>query len=297
MRAPPPIGVVVISRNEGCHLAATIENLERTLPANATIAVVDDGSEDGSADFLVRRRGRRVRLFRNPFLGASMGVTRARNFGAEEVKGEILVFSDAHMTYPPLWWRPLVDLLEQPGVGATAPVIVDSAGSPIRGVGLTFKNAALEVRWLKHRGRTVREVPILPGACFVIRRDVFDAAGGWDEGMLHRGNVDNEISVRLWLLGYRLLVTPEVTAGHLFRKQSPYPVGWPEYLQNRLRLPFVHFKPERISETVQALAHQSNVGAALLLIANSDAAGRRRELAERRVHDDDWFFARFGIKI
>lgn len=286
--------MIVLSRNEGAHLKRTVANLEQTLPRNGDIAVVDDGSEDDSSDFLLRRRGR-VRLFRGPFAGMSLGVTRARNFGAAETKGEILVFSDAHMEYPEGWWQPLVRLLEQPEVGAAAPLIYDTAGSPLRGCGLTFKNEAMEIRWLKDRGRAAREAPILPGACLVMRRDVFDATGGWDEGLLHRGNVDNEFCVRLWLSGYRLMVTPESTVGHLFRKQSPYHVGWPEYLHNRLRLALVHYKPERISKVVAALSGHPRIGEAVLLASEGDAAARRRSLAFRRARDDDWFFEHFAI--
>jgi len=54
-RSGKRISVVVISRNEGRHLKQTFENLEDTLPDDAEILVVDDGSTDGSADFLARR--------------------------------------------------------------------------------------------------------------------------------------------------------------------------------------------------------------------------------------------------
>jgi hypothetical protein len=113
--------------------------------------------------------------------------------------------------------------------------------------------------------------------------------------MLQRGNVDNEFSVRHWLLGYELLVTPETVVGHLFRRHSPYPVGWPEYLHNRLRLAFVHFNARRIAKVVAALRAERRFGEALLLIAKSDAAERRGQLLQSRLHDDDWFFDRFGI--
>lgn len=292
----PSISVVVVSRNEGPHLKSTIASLEATLPPRAAVVVVDDGSEDGSTEFLARRKGR-VRLFQGPLMGTSIGVTRARNFGASECAGDIVIFSDAHMQYPGGWWQPLVAALEDRTVGAVAPMITDTAGTPLKGCGLDFKDAGMTVRWRK-RGRSAkpREALILPGACFAMRRDVFRATGGWDEGMLHRGNVDNEISVRLWLLGYRLMVAPESVAGHLFRKASPYPVGWPQYLHNRLRLAFVHFKPERIARVIAALSKQKHLGEALLLVAASDAAKQRKQMAARRCHDDDWLFQKFGLR-
>src|SRR5256885_860886 len=82
------------------------------------------------------------------------------------------------------------------------------------------------------------------------RRDVIEATGGWDDSQLQRGNIDNEGCVRFWLLGYELLITPDTVVAHKFRKKSPYHVGWPEFLFNRLRLAFVHFNPQRLGKVV-----------------------------------------------
>ncbi len=67
------ISVVVISRNEGRELKRTVENFDDTLPAGSEIIVIDDGSSDGSANHLARRRGR-IRLHRVH----GYGVARAR---------------------------------------------------------------------------------------------------------------------------------------------------------------------------------------------------------------------------
>ncbi len=48
----PRISVVVIALNEGSNLRRTVENLQSTLNGNSEILVVDDGSDDGCADYL-----------------------------------------------------------------------------------------------------------------------------------------------------------------------------------------------------------------------------------------------------
>ena len=51
--ASPTISVVIISRNEGEQLAATVANMRETLPRELReLIVVDDASTDGSAEFL-----------------------------------------------------------------------------------------------------------------------------------------------------------------------------------------------------------------------------------------------------
>jgi GT2 family glycosyltransferase len=283
--------MVVISRNEGKDLRRTVENLEDTLPGDAEIVVVDDGSTDGSADFLKSRR-KRLRLLRS----SAIGVAKSRVLGASQTRGDVVVFADAHLGLDRNWWQPMLEPLENPQVGAVAPAIAKLPATPMRGYGLTFRGPAMEVRWRKRRPKGPAPAPILPGCCVAMRRDVLEATGGgWDAGLLQRGNVDNEFSVRLWLLGYELLVVPETVVRHRFRPVSPFPVSWAPYLHNRLRLAFVHFKPKRLGAVVAALRRKPSFGEALKLVMDSDIAARRREVGAARKRDDDWFCDRFHI--
>jgi glycosyltransferase involved in cell wall biosynthesis len=285
------LSVVVISRNEGKRLRQTVENLDDTLPDGGEIIVVDDGSTDRSADSLGRRRGR-VRVHRVN----GHGVARARNFGARLCLGDLIVFADAHIGLGSGWWRPLAEATADPRVGAAAPGITNMRKPEAKtGYGLTFKGPSLDVRWLRRRPKSPAPAAILPGCCFAIRRKVLEATGGWDDGLHQRGGVDNEISVRLWLLGYELLITPGATVAHLFRKESPYPVGWAQYLSNRLRLAFVHWNEERLGKVVASLRNLPEFGEALALLIESDISKRRLEIRNRRVRDDDWYFEKFGL--
>lgn len=283
------ISVVVITRNEGSELRRTVENFDDTLPAGGEILVIDDGSSDGSAGRLRTERGR-IKLHRVE----NYGVARARNFGASQARGDVIVYADAHIRLEPEWWRPMVEVLGDPKVGGVAPAIAGYRSGRI-GYGLTFKDASLEVRWRRRKPRAPAAAPILPGCCFATRRDVIEATGGWDNGQLQRGNIDNEGCVRFWMLGYELLITPDTVVAHKFRKRSPYPVGWPEFLFNRLRLAFLHFNAERLGKVVGRLRNYPGFGDALMLLADSDIAQRRTELRSRRIRDDDWYCGRFNI--
>jgi len=284
----PRISVVVISRNEGNFLRRTVDNLIDTLPGDAEIIVVDDGSTDHSADRLPRR----VLLHR----AQGLGVAKSRNFGGRQATGDILIFADAHLGLDAYWWRPLTRHLEDPRVGAVAPGIARWRDDGPRGWGLRFKGPQMDVSWFHRKPKGPAAVPILPGCCLAMRRDVFErAGGGWDNGLEQRGNVDNEVSVRLWLLGYELLIVPDVLVRHRFRKTSPFPVGWPQYLHNRLRLAFVHFGPERLARVVSSLRGYPRFGEAMALAVEGDAGARRREIFSLRTRDDDWYFDKFRL--
>jgi len=285
----PRISVVVIALNEGEYLRSTVESLEATLPPDSEILVVDDGSVDGSAEFLSGAEGA-LRLVRSN----GLGVARARNWGARQTKGDILVFADAHIQLPPEWLPPLLAALDSPQVGAVAPAVYDLDASQNKGFGLYLKGPDLRAGWLHRRGNEPYPVPIAPGCCLAMRREIFQATGGFDDGLLSRGGVDNELGLRFWLLGYELRIVPSVAVGHLFRRVSPYSVSWTTYLHNGIRLALLHLGTDRIARVLEALEKHSAFQAALALAKQGEIGPRRAELEARQVYSDDWFFQRFG---
>ena len=180
------ISVVLITHNEGLNLRLTVENLQETLPAAHEILVVDDRSSDRSTDFLNYTAGP-VRLVRPQ---RRLGVAGARNYGARRANGGVIVFCDAHISLPRGWDRPMLDLLEDPLIGAVAPCISDRGARHRKGFGLRPRGPDLDIEWLNRKGNDPYPVPLLPGACMAMRRDVFQAAGGFDRGLIRYGVED-----------------------------------------------------------------------------------------------------------
>ena len=285
----PDISAIVVTLNEGLQLCHTVEQLRATLPSPSEIVVVDDGSTDGSLDFL-GDASEGVTVLRT----SEVGVARARNAGARAARGDILVFCDAHIAMEPGSWEPLIELSQAPKVGAVNPAVCDYHDPGRIGYGLKFGKFDLEVEWLGEGTGEPRPVPLLAWACAVMRRDVFDATGGFDAGMIRWGSIDNEMSLRLWLEGHELWVMPRVRVAHAFRNERPYPVAWSPSLHNRLRLAFVHFEQADRALVVDALRSHEAFPAAVALTIEGDIPARRRALAGRKVYDGTWFIDRFG---
>jgi GT2 family glycosyltransferase len=284
------ISVVVISRNEGRELKATVENLLRTLPkTRREIIVVDDASTDGSTAFL--RAHREVRLLRTD----GVGVANARNFGASQAGGDVILFCDAHMRMPARWRTALLEPLESRRVGAVAPGVYSLTEPERRGFGLYLSGPDLHARWTQKAGRKPLAAPVLPGCFLAMRRDVFAATGGFDGGMRQLGGNDNELSLRLWLLGYELLIVPRIEVGHLFRTTIPFDATWAAVVHNRLRTAFVHFGRERIERVVHALREYKSFPSGLAMTVEGDPFTRRARLLAERKRTDDWFFEFFGM--
>jgi GT2 family glycosyltransferase len=291
MRRVNTISVVIVSRNEGRELRRTVQNLFDTLPRRRReLIVVDDGSTDGSTRFLKRHPD--VRVVRS----SGVGVANARNLGASKAGGDVIVFCDAHMRMPKGWHRPLLEPLASDRVGAVAPGVYSLSDPRRRGFGLHLSGPDLHARWNHKPGRRPAPAAVLPGCFLAMRRDVFAATGGFDSGMRQLGGNDNELSLRLWLLGYELLIVPAIEVGHLFRTRIPFDATWASVLHNRLRTAFVHFGHARIGRVIDALRSYESFPHGLAMTIDGDIFTRRRALHAERRRTDDWFFERFGLQ-
>jgi GT2 family glycosyltransferase len=283
--------VIVPSRDEGPHLRRTVHAVLATMPSDGEVVVVDDASTDGSADFIGERYPA-VRLLR---METNVGPSAARRRGAEAATGDMLVFSDAHVTPQPGWFEAFSDALEDDGVGAVGPAMGDAENPQLYGFGATWRLPKLHLYWLEYRSPRPHEVPLLGGAFVAMRRDVHDECGGFDDGLLGWGAEDSELCVRLWMLGYSCLVVPAVAVAHRFRTDFSYAVDMALIVHNYLRLAFVHLDGERLERVVDHYRRHPGADRALALLAGGDTYERRAEMQARRCHDDAWFVERFGL--
>jgi GT2 family glycosyltransferase len=153
-----------------------------------------------------------------------------------------------------------------------------------RGCGLKFTGPELTAEWLPRRSDLPPPAPILAGCTLAIWRHVFQETGGFDGGMLCSGGVDNEICLRLWLLGYTLWIEPRVDVIHLFRKRHPYPIRWDTVLHNRLRLAFVHLDNVRVERVIRTLRSHDRFPAARAITVHTKIAAASCAILVKRWH-------------
>ena len=287
----PRVSVVIITRNEGAELRTTVTNFFETLPADRReLIVVDDDSTDGSAAFL-EDMPEVVRL-----VSPGIGVARARNFGASRASGDVILFSDAHIRAPQGWHDAIVQALRAEAVGAVAPGVYSLTEPHRRGFGLSLTGPDLHTRWRVRQSLDPYPVPILPGCFLAMRRETFARTAGFDSGMRQLGGNDNELSCRFWLLGYELLVVPEIEVGHLFRVTTPYEAKWAALVHNRLRMAFVHFEACRVERVLHALRAYEAFPSAMAMMLDTDVFARRALLSASRRFDDSWYFEKFALE-
>jgi len=283
--------IIITTKNEGINLKNTIYSLTQTRVGKSfEVIVVDDGSTDQSTAFLEKdSRYSQVKLLKTE----GLGLARAKNLGAKYAAGKYLVFSDAHMSYQSFWLDYLEEVLQDKTVGAVGPAIASLAEPSRIGFGQTL-TPEFRLAWLPKPAKA-SEVPILPGGLMVVKSKIFYELSGFETLMERWGWEDVELSLRLWLLGYRLLVVPKVVVYHLFRQKQPYPTSREASLKNLFILALNHLKEERVQKLFTLYSRYEEFSRAVGELIFNYPFTRRSELFNLRKYDDDWYFQKFKI--
>jgi len=217
---PPRVAVIVVNWNRKDLTAETIESLIEDGYPELQIIVVDNGSKDGSADFLAIKFPK-IRIIR---YNRNLGFARGNNQGIEvalAADADYLFFLNNDATVVPGCIRTLVDLLEEtPTAGAVGPFIVYSK-EPDKiwfGGGLVslWSGAILHSHIRKRLSvSNYRNQPTeyITGCAFLVRARLIRSLGGFDAGFLLYSE-DVDLSLRLRSAGWELWVTPEAIVKH-----------------------------------------------------------------------------------
>jgi len=173
---------------------------------------VDDGGAPQSlapARELLAERRAPVHLLSQP----SRGPAAARNRGAREAKGRVLVFLDDDMLVSPgFFTRHLRAVDGNPGCWVVGRITHPEAlrQSPFG----RYRHARWEEFHETHASRGLQETGGISAANLALPASDFAALGGFDEGFALAGCEDRELALRARARGLRILYDPENVALH-----------------------------------------------------------------------------------
>ena len=219
---PPLVRVIIPSHNGSATLRRCVKGvLENTSYRNVEVVVVDANSDDPQSLALYDdlRQVDRVRVVAAP---GPFNHAAACNVGARDARAGLLLFlSDTIEVADPGWLGELVRMACRPGVGVVGAKLRD-ADAALRHAGLAagpdvlglMFHGADEAAWgVFGSPNHTRNWSAVTGACQMVRRDVFDQVGGFDESY-RQVNDDVALSLRASQLGYRTAFTPFAVLVH-----------------------------------------------------------------------------------
>ena len=290
----PRVSAIVVSYNTRDHLLRCLEALLASTGVSLEAILVDNASTDGSVE-AVRARFPEVRIIAN---AANLGFSRANNLGLRAARGPYALVVNSDCEVRPGAVETLCAVLEaRPGVAIAGPRTVGADGAPQVSFGPSLTPLA---EW--RQGRLVRGVKAgeatalsramalaqreqepdwVSAACFLARRAVLDAVGGFDESFfLYEEDVD--LCVRVRQAGGRILYTPKAeVVHHLGRSMDQAPaLARLEYHRSHLRFYAKHNSP---AERLVLRAWMAGRGAWGWMTAGPGAAGRQRRAEERTI--------------
>jgi GT2 family glycosyltransferase len=216
----PLVSVVIVNWNRRDDVLKSLHYLRCQRDTPHEVIVVDNGSSDGSVEWLSQLEG--IKLIA---VGSNVGPAQARNIGVEHASGEYILFLDSDAVLGKWGLDRLVALMDgDPSIGIAGCRIINSHTRKLD-------------QWFYQHPATTHEHRMFDTYSFsaagAIARPAAlrDAGPFWDELFIYNEEVD--LSIRVLRAGYRVIYYPGVRVYHTPSTQGR--LGPPNYWRLQIR--------------------------------------------------------------
>lgn len=226
------VSIILLTYNNEGDLAMCIPSILGQTYRHFELLVVDNGSTDGTVEF-IRTRYPEITLIET---GANLGYAGGNNFGFGCAKGDYIVVVNPDTWVYPDWLSSLIKPLDvDPAIGITNSKILEyddrdhgACGNTSHYTGLHFPRGMEKSASAFTKPETLSAIS---GCSFAIRRELLAALGGFDADYFMYLE-DSDLSLRTRLMGYKIVFTPNSV---LYHKHSKVISPQKEYYLERNR--------------------------------------------------------------
>ncbi|MCK5850354.1 MAG: glycosyltransferase family 2 protein [Kiritimatiellae bacterium] len=222
----PFVSVITLTHNKIDYTKRCLSSLLKTSYIPWELVIVDNGSTDGTVEWLKKFRitaeesGVSVALVLND---SNIGCSTARNLGSERARGERLVFVDNDVALRSKTWLTQMGscLDRHPDAGIVGlKLVYPYKPHPIQCAGAAISPSGR----IQFTGRgeqrddplfnTECEMQCLISACFMLKRSVMTDTGGFDEAFNPVEYEDIDLCYNAREKGYKIFYTPSAEMYH-----------------------------------------------------------------------------------
>lgn len=211
------VSVIIPNWNGKQFLEECLDSIEKQTFSSFEVIFVDNGSIDGSADWVEGRYPHWVRVIRN---SENLGFAEGNNIGIRHARGKYIVFLNNDTVVAPGWLEELIKPAEKdPMIGMCAskvlsydqPDVLEATGELLFRDGLNRARGHREV----DRGQYDSDVEIFfpPGCGALYRKITLDEIGVFDKDFFAYGE-DADLGLRARWAGWKCQYVPKSVVYH-----------------------------------------------------------------------------------
>ncbi|MGE5577908.1 MAG: glycosyltransferase [Syntrophothermus sp.] len=213
-RQPALTSIVILTYNELEYTRQCVESIQKYTHEPYELIFVDNGSSDGTLEYLQNISGARV--IANPI---NLGFGAGCNQGMSVARGEYIVLLNNDTVVTEGWLSRMITRAESdPSVGMVGPrsnyVVGPQMISPVPyGDNLSQMHEFAAKIAVGNSGNSF-QILRLVGFCILMKRAVVEKIGGFDERFGQGNFEDDDFCIRANLAGFKLLVCNDVFIHH-----------------------------------------------------------------------------------
>jgi len=217
------VSVIVVNWNGKKYLADCLQSLRAQTFSDYEVILVDNGSTDGSVEWIQENFPGWVRVLRN---ARNEGFSGGNNRGIRAALGKYIVLLNNDAQADSLCLEELVKVAEEnPRAGMLAckiylqggSKIIDNVGHLIYRDGLNRGRGRLEADLGQYE--KIEEVFFPSGCAALYRREMLDEVGLFDEDFFAYGD-DTDLGLKGRLAGWKCLYVPKAVVHHRYSQSS-----------------------------------------------------------------------------
>ncbi len=220
----PLVSIVILTFNGKHYLQKFLPSVIASTYANVTIVVADNGSTDGTIEWL-RQHHANITIVEN---GKNYGFAKGYNVALQQVQADYFVLLNSDVEVTQGWIEPVIALMEtNKNIAACQPKLLDynqpnkfeyagACGGWMDALGYPFSRGRVFDFCEVDNGQynTNEAVFWASGAAFFVRAGLFKAAGGFDDYFFaHQEEID--LCWRLQRRGFDIMVCPASVVYHV----------------------------------------------------------------------------------